>query len=319
MSSSTSPSKYLFATLIGSLVVSFLAGAAFTLWINPEIQFWKEAYSVKIAHAKELDATGKPKVVFFGGSSCAFQIIPEILEREFNIPSVNMGMHAGMGARVITALALQVVKPGDTLIMNMEPGLLAREDKITPLGLQFIVATGNINTLRSLSSSATITFLDMVLSLRPGLQNIVTMTGKLLIGSPLYRYSKKDIQKGGFLTTNVKGAKAIEVKKAVDIELPPDSETFLREFSFLTSSNHIAAYYLLPWSCTSTLSLNRARKSYQTFATEVGKFIPQIKDGFDGADDHEEEFADTANHTKRAGAKRRTEIVSKVMESNNIK
>ncbi len=132
-----------FTVLLAALVLSYAAATGYTLFVNPEITFWKAAYREKVAWAEKLSEKGK-KLVFVGGSSCAFQIDAGLLTREYDLPSVNMGMHAGTGAPGLLALGLSVLSPGDTLVLSMEPTLFTSPPDRTPLGYQMLVATGLI-------------------------------------------------------------------------------------------------------------------------------------------------------------------------------
>lgn len=304
MSLSTSLSKNLFGVLVVSLALSYLLGAAYTLVWNPEILFWKQAYAVKVEHAKRLDATGKPKTVFVGGSSCAFQIDPKILDDQFSIASVNMGMHAGMGARVIVALALPLLKPGDHLVLNMEPGLLTGDLHPTPLGLQFLASTGNIAALASLPSSESTGWIEALLALRPGLRNLATMSGKLLAGRPPYRYGSADIQYGGHITTEQKGA--VPIGKLRRQRLSASSKIFLDELKCFSAKQNLVADYLLPWICVKPENVASARSANSHFTADFLDYLPEIKDGRRGVDSHIEDFADTPLHMTSSGATRRT-------------
>ena len=64
------------------------------------------------------------KLVIYGGSSCLFGIDAERLLHTHQMPAVNLGRGAGMGASVLTLAALQYTRPGDTLVAALEPSLL---------------------------------------------------------------------------------------------------------------------------------------------------------------------------------------------------
>lgn len=307
MTSSTSRFRHLFLVLLASLAGSYVLGAAYTLWINPEIRFWKEAYAVKVEHARQLDQAGQNKTVFVGGSSCAFQINTQLLEEEFGIPSVNMGMHAGMGARAIVALALPLLNPGDRLILNLEPGLLTGDLKPTSLGLQFLVATGNLKALAPLSSSAQTGWIEPILSLRPGLRNLVTMAGKLIAGRPLYRYHRKDIQSGGYLITDQIGA--VPVAKVKPQIASRAALTFLSDIKNLIEKDNIDTQFLLPWLCVDPLESTSAKSTFASFSSAVKVYFPEVRDGKSGVDITLDEFADTSLHMKKSGATRRTRLL----------
>jgi len=312
MNSSTSHSKPLFAVLVGSLIVSYIVGAVYTVWINPEIRFWRAAYRVKVQHARDLDSTNAPKTVFAGGSSCAFQIDPKILEEQFGIPSVNMGLHAGMGARAILALTLPLLKPGDHLVLNVEPSLLTGDLALPPLGLQMLAATGNFNAPTLSNSFQLEQIIQILLSLRPGLRNAVTMTAKVIAGRPSYRYQISDIHYGGFLTTNEKGASAVTAPK--EQKLSTEAREYLSRIRKQTHQKYVSGQYLLSWSCIRKDSELAARKNLEGFAREVGTFFPPINDGKNGVHSNPEDFADTSLHLTRDGATRRTECLGQALQ-----
>jgi hypothetical protein len=55
---------------------------------------------------------------------------------------VNFGLHAGMGADALTGFALSKAKKGDTVLVMLEPELLADSEMETALGVQFSHAIG---------------------------------------------------------------------------------------------------------------------------------------------------------------------------------
>jgi len=61
-----------------------------------------------------------PKIIFAGGSNLAFGLDSELIEREFNVPVVNLGLHAGLGLDFIFNELKDVVHQNDIVILSIE-------------------------------------------------------------------------------------------------------------------------------------------------------------------------------------------------------
>src|SRR5262245_31335164 len=99
--------------LIGVAVAVWAISAVYTLRLNPEVAFFTHANAVKLKWVQHLDAIHTNKYVIFGGSSCTTSIAPRRMLELHGLPAVNMGLGAGMGAKILTRNALQAVRPGD--------------------------------------------------------------------------------------------------------------------------------------------------------------------------------------------------------------
>ena len=134
--------------LLGVACIAWGVGAFYTMRVNPEVAFYRHGDQVKQDWSRKLEREQGAKIVVYGGSSCATTIDGERMLREHRLPVVNLGMHAGMGAKMLTYYALQDLRPGDTLIVSIEQGLLNTPIEIEPLGVQLAFATGNVKLLR---------------------------------------------------------------------------------------------------------------------------------------------------------------------------
>lgn len=79
---------------------------------------YKESYMAafvdKYNYAQSIDT---PKIVLVGDSNCAFGIDSEMLEKELNMPVVNMGLHGGVGDTFLMDCTKPIIKKGDIVIM----------------------------------------------------------------------------------------------------------------------------------------------------------------------------------------------------------
>jgi len=67
-----------------------------------------------------LDKTESPKIIVIGGSSAAFGLRSDLLEKETGMPAVNFGLYASLGTKLMLDLAKHAVKEGDIVIIAPE-------------------------------------------------------------------------------------------------------------------------------------------------------------------------------------------------------
>ena len=314
MPSSTSPSKSRIPRTAAGLLVAALAawgvGAFYTLYLNPEMAFFKYAARIKHEWAQKLERDYPHKFVIFGGSSCGVAIDGERLLEQHDLPTVNLGLAAGMGAGVLTRYAQQEVRPGDTLIVALEPQLLTDTTQPTAVGTQFCFATDRASLLRQAGSSSR---LSSLLALRPGAFNVITLIGKILAGRPLYRYRTSDIRPSGCWT-------ALLVQWPLDgppvrgPELTPDARKLLASLRSWCDQNRVRVAYALPWGFVPEAKLARFRKDNVDFLSQICGFLPVLKDPALGTISRRDLYADTNWHLTPEGARLRTDELARELQ-----
>ena len=293
------------AALLGSLVISYALAVVYSLWLNPELRFWKTAYEQKIAWARKLGTTDHPKTVLIGGSSSAFQIDAGLLTKN-GIPTVNMGMHAGMGSRAIAAFGLSAVNPGDMIVWAFEPDRMMIEPELEPLGYQLLVSTGVIfsGQYRSLALG-NMEIGKVITSLRPGLQHTVTMLAKLFSSKPLYRYNTRFLHPGGALSTD----EVREMPYSIASEIHPNAVSMKWIQSMAAALQHLgcSSKYLLPLSYWLPKDGASAIAYNKTFLSEIGHYLLVVPDPRLGVETNVNCFSDTPLHMKFEAMENRTD------------
>jgi len=66
------------------------------------------------------EAISGPRFLVFGGSGTTFGISAQRIHELTGVPSVNMGIHAGLGIDQVLYLARKVARPGDTILLVPE-------------------------------------------------------------------------------------------------------------------------------------------------------------------------------------------------------
>lgn len=304
------------ALLLGVAVVTWMASAAYTLYLNPEIAFFKQIAGVKQRWAEKMTAQHGTKTVFFGGSSCTFSIMPERLLREHGIPAANLGLGAGMGLRVLTRSALEQVRPGDTLIMAMEPEVLLNPLQDTMLGIQISYALHRPRWLAegtSVATTGSVSWISTALMLRPGGYHVFTLLGKLLSGKPLYRYQLDEVDVTGWEQSPLH--REPQPSAGSPEPLREDVRQFLLSLKEWCSQHQVRLAYSLPWTYTDEAHLNELQENNRRLLEQISSIMPVLQDRRLGADTVKEHFADTVWHLNRNAAETRTDIVAQAVRS----
>jgi hypothetical protein len=311
MTSSTSHSRFPKLALL-LLVASFLvmgASVAYTMRYNAEIGFLTGAATIKQAWAAKLSAERGHKVVVYGGSGCGFSVDGRRMLAEHGIPLVNYGLHAGIGATVLTRNAMSAVNDGDTLVVSLEPNLLDESPIPPALGIQFAFARGHAEWVtHGEPLSENLSWPSAVLTLRPGSNHALTMIGKWLQGRPLYRYSIGDINESGWMQTAVR---ASQLPERAFAKGPSESgKRLLIGLRQWCDKHHVRVAYSAPWNYVAPEKVPEFQQASRRFLAAVIEIMPVLRDESLGAHSVREDFADTELHLTAAGSAARTDSLA---------
>jgi hypothetical protein len=292
------------AGLLSALILSYLLAVIYSILINPEVRFWKEAYKRKIEWARTLTTEGGSKLVFIGGSSTAFQIDAAMLT-EAGIPSVNMGMHAGMGSRATAAFGLSAVARGDTVIWAFERDRLTKDPELDPLGYQALVATGVIfhSGPQQLALQGIDPF-NILNALRPGLDHCAVMLAKVALRYPLYRYKEECIRPGGAITTDERRPMPSTPLKQ---NIPSNSTlAWISTMNRSLAENDCNTAYLIPQFYVPPEDAERALAANRIFLERLRSIMTVVPDPVMGVETSHQCFADTPYHLRSEAMEQRT-------------
>jgi len=317
MTSSTSHSEIVVPTLalklLGVAVMTWAACAAYTLWLSPEVRFYRQLATVQDAWSQRMDREHVNKVVVFGGSSCVFSINGEQMLEQNGLPAVNRGLAAGMTVKIPTLHAMQDLKADDTLIVAFEPGLFTAPIELTSLAAQFSYARGHPEwaTLAALGLPGS-GRISTLLDLRPGSRHALTLLGKIIQGRELYRYQIADASASGWMRTAVRVS--VSGPPGHGLRLSADARKFLSALNGLCRERGVRLAYSLPWGYTPSAQAAEFRKSNADLLAQIAEFIPVLRDPWLGADTDAGHFADTAWHLNEAGSRLRTEELGRAVK-----
>jgi hypothetical protein len=85
-------------------------------------EYWvRELIVVKQKLADAISSSRSQRVIFLGGSSTLFGIDAQEVAAETDLPTMNMGLHAGMRLERVLAAGEAVIRRGDVLVLPLEP------------------------------------------------------------------------------------------------------------------------------------------------------------------------------------------------------
>lgn len=297
--------------LLAVALAAWAAGALYTVRFNPELVFFRRADEFKRVWVRELNRDHQSKVVIFGGSSCGTSVDGERMLQRHGLPVANLGLHAGMGARVIGRYALEQLRPGDTLLVSVEPSLLTGSIKLESLGVQFAFATRNLGLL---GSPELLEWPSLLLELRPGGYHALTLAGKIALRQPLYRYSLDELHRSGWHEVVARREFDGPPEKNQPA-LSPEARRWLASLREVCAGRQVRLAYALPLGyCPDELAA-QYRRHIVRFLLEVSELIPVLRDPGFGSDPVRAHFADTPWHPTVEGATWRTDELARQIKA----
>lgn len=301
------------------LATAFLAaagGAAYGIWWNPELVFWKELILRKLAWAENMRERHGHVIGIVGGSTTLFAIDAAMLEERHDLPAVNLGIAAGFGPDVCAGLGFAALQRGDRLVVCIEPSMLATQAGPTASGTQLAAALGRPelvswgggpNLLQRTLNPATIL---------PGGYHLITLLGKLTLGRPLFRYTLEDSRPGGFQVTPERRdfAEAIRNEK-VALRLSHEGRGLLQRIRDEAVARGVSVAYVLPWAYADPDAAENRRESNDALLDEIGEILPVLREPQLGVHTVLADFADSAQHLTEDAARRRTEVFARTLQS----
>ncbi len=276
---------------------AWVLAALYTLRLNPEVAYDRHAHAVKCAWAAKLETERRSKIIVCGGSSCRTSINGQRLLDRHNLPVLNLGMGASIGAEVLTRYALGFARPGDTLVLALEPGLLIKPIEIEAAGAQFALAIGQPALLREPEH---VNWPRALLDLRPGAYHCFTLLGKLALRQALFRYPCSDLHPDGW--QEVAARLPLPELVPATLRLCPEAGPWLVRLRDTCAQRGVRLAYALPWYYSRPEDARAFRRQNAGFLLQVSRYLPVLKDPMLGAYTVREHYADTALHLTAEGA-----------------
>lgn len=283
---------------------------------NPEVAFWLSVQEARDGELEELRKKngGIPVIIFTGGSSCAFSVRPTIVEKETGLPAINLGLAAGSGSKFIIEQARLKCRPGDILVMALEPHFLVQEGRGRPtqLGISLATVGGDPSMAAGGESFGDrVSLAEFSNFMRPGPRYTATWGGKAIRGDLGYRYKIGDLRAGGWLESAYRPPEVDRLKVMQSRKLSNEGKQLLQNFLSRAAKDRIKVYYSLPWILVDPSIEEQMKANSRSLIAEVSKILPVLKDPNFGIQTNAGFFADSSYHLNREGGTIRSRIIGR--------
>jgi hypothetical protein len=306
--------------LLVSLCALTAYAAAFWLAVpaNPEVKFWRAVDLQRdegIAGIREARPE-QPVLLFTGGSSCAFSIDPVIIEGVCGISAFNLGLPVSAGPKFLLHQALEKARPGDILIVCLEPDLLVHPDEFKPGGLSFglaIIGGDPSDAVGAESFGGSLEIREFLNLSRPGPSHLATLVAKKATGTPLYRYTSADLRHHGRVETPVVDPAMPRAGVNTASALHPGARDLLVAFRAAADKRGVRLAYSMPWRLTAEDAAAQNRKTNRTILDHIGAIMPALDDGYLGVSTDPAHFSDSPLHLSAKGSRLRSLGLAKTL------
>ncbi len=296
------------------LVLAYALAAYIAIPANPEIKFWRSVDQLRNREiaAVRLNQPGKPIIFFTGGSSCAFSIDPKIIEDTCGMPAFNLGLPVSAGPKYLLHQALEKARPGDFLVINLEPDVLTYPHDYKPSQFAFAMAASANQPAAAAGGNSFGTPLstrEYFNLMRPGPGYIATRIGKALAGKS-YRYQESDIRYRGRIETQFSDPSPDKGSEKNVTAVVPAARELLLKFRSAASSKGVKVFYSMPWALTEESIAANNRTANRKILSSIQSIIPTIDDGYQGVATDPHVFSDSGQHLNAAGSATRTKALA---------
>lgn len=140
--------KKLCIVLIISIITALAVNRICECYFNPGSQFFGKCFQQTRLWENELRKTDAPCYIFAGGSEVRMTIEPQSMLQEHGIRAINTGSSASNGIRCNAQIALDYIRPHDTLVLSVNPGNYNLSlDGTTQEGINFCLTHNKFSSL----------------------------------------------------------------------------------------------------------------------------------------------------------------------------
>lgn len=305
-------------SIIAAALLAYGLGVWLTVAANPEVEFWSEVVERRDRDLEAVRAANPATrmLLFTGGSSCAFSIDPRVIEAQCGLPAVNLGLPASTGRSYILHQALVRARPGDILVVCLEPDFLAypdQEGSPSKLGLALALKQGEVHGAAGWDTFDTRVTPGQFLSLtRPGGRYLMTLAGRTLTGKG-YRYMVDGIDYHGLIRTDLVNPNPEWPGIPTSTQLDPVARQFLKAFIATATDRGVQVVYSMPWQLNHPDHAGASRAAKQALLLEISDLMPVIDDGYAGVSSNQDHFSDSLLHLSRTGVQLRTAALGQAL------
>jgi len=191
-----------------------------------------------------------PRIIFVGGSNLAYGLDSKMIASQFNLPTVNMGLHAGLGLKFILDVITPYVEKNDIVVIVPEYSHFFGGRMYGDIELLFVLAHVYPEGIRYVDLAQGMSLLDKI-------PFFVFSDARLSLWNCLFfknngygpekdisSYDRRAFNRDGDLTGRLKGKLDFQPYKKYDGGLNPDIITLMDRFHRKMQDRGVKVYFL---------------------------------------------------------------------------
>jgi hypothetical protein len=274
------------------------------------MKFWTAAARQKLDWVEKMREKHGYVIGVVGGSTTAFGIDAEYIERVHGFPMANLGLHVGMGPAALIGFGLSSLRAGDTLVLSLEPSILTEQhSKESTLGTKLALMLTKPEMLAWNQGIYGFPNVEALAAVPPGGYHVMTMLGKIVMGKPLYRYNIQNLRTGGLIVTE----EIRNFSEAMDFSSPASLGTLscqgsslLREAQAAADIKGINLLYVLPVSYWLPENAAQRRTANAELLNMIGTNVRVLAEQSMGVHTELGDFTDSGQHLCERAARIRS-------------
>ncbi len=254
------------------------------------------------------------KVVFCGGSSCAHSVMGIRLLQQHGIPTVNMGLLAGYGASLLIQSGLGEIIQGDTLIIGVEPQVLAEPYEMLPCACKLGYTLGHPEWAYMPWETPMAPYFGVALRCNTGWKSVMLLPDVLHFSKavPLDSLSKMDAS--GWVSSSYRPREYLS-SSFYSSHLSEDNKKLLQWVHKQCQQRGARVAYCLAWSLREPGDAAVIRKTNLSLLKEIAAIMPVLRDPRMGVCTDRSQFSDTYYHLNAEAAVQRTDELARLIKA----
>jgi hypothetical protein len=298
--------------LLLGFCISWLASVVYLFTLDTPLEYLIRETNEQDRWSQHFTASQGPRLIVTGGSSCTFSIDGGMATEQFHVPVINGGLGAGLGANGVLLFSSRLTKPGDTLVLAIEPPLFLSSLDYTQDALQLMARRVEWRrVIQAKEVTGQPVPLDLLLfSPRPGLENFAAWLGRIVTHTA-FRYVNAQIKPGGLMVTDVRYPLQ---EDGYEPGLSQGNREMLLHFRDWASHRGVRVVYSLPWYYVGKERVSEQQRVNARFVASMSEIMPVVREEAFGVQSDRSLFADTNWHLTEGTAQVRTsELVKHVL------
>lgn len=282
--------------------------------VEPEVVSLTQVCQTKQAWSRKMTQDCGNKVVICGGSSCAYSIMGMRLLQQHGMPTVNMGLHAGYGPSLLIQAGLWETRPGDTLIVGVEPLALTKPHEMLPCACKLGYALGHPEWAYLPWETPMVPYLGTAMRCNMGWKSILLLPDVCHLGKTVPPDALDQMDASGWMSTSYR-PKKYDSGGHYGSHLSADSRKLLRHVSLQCQQKGVRVAYSLAWSLREPASAAAFQSANLSLLKEIAAIMPVLKDPRLGVCTDPSLFSNTYFHLNaEAAAVRSDELARQIKD-----